>query len=205
MTSKPAPTKRQPSTTSSVPPVKPQCRVHSTALISEKAQLTGPGVIEIGENVIVHPHARIKAEGGNVVLGKGCIVSERAVVGLSEASDAGKEDAGGTEVVLGEGVSIESGTVVEARKIGEWSTVEINAKIGRGAVVGRWCKVGSLCEVKEKEVLEDFTVVFGENRRRVDGTLRDRREIRELKLKGREKEAEVLRSLIPDGSAKWRG
>lgn len=174
--------------------------MHSTAVIADKAQITGSHLVDIGENVIVHPHAKIRAEYGNVLIGKGSVVAEKAVVGVSTGD-------GQTDVVLGEGVSIETGAVIEAKKIGDYSTIEVNSRVGREALVGRWCKVAPLCEVADSDVLDDFTVVFGEGHkgRRIDGVLRDKKEVRDAKLKGKTMEMEVLRTLIPDGSLKWAG
>lgn len=197
MTTKPSPTKRQPST-SSVPAVKPQCKIHSLATVADKAQITGSKVVEIGENAFIHPHARIKAEHGNVIIGKGSIISEKAVVGVAEGSEE-------ADVVVGEFVSIESGALVEARKIGDHTTIEVNAKIGRGAVVGKWCKIAPLCEVREKEVLEDYTVVFGNGQKRTDVVLKEGKDVRDMKARGRDKEVELLKTLIPDASIKWSG
>jgi dynactin 6 len=198
MTTKPtAPSKGQSST--SVPTAKPQCKIHASAIIADKAQLTGPNVIEIGENTILHPHAKVKAEHGNVVIGKGCILSERATIGASEASEEGYD------IVIGDGVNLESGAIVEARRIGDHSTIGVNSKIGRGAVLGKWCKIAPLCEVRALEVLDDYTVVFGEGQkgRRIDAAVRDKREIREAKLKGMEMEREVLKGIISDNKIKW--
>ena len=198
MTSRPAPSKHPSSST--VPVVKPQCKIHSTAVVAEKAQITGSHLVEIGENVIIHPHAKIKAEHGNVLIGRGSMIAEKAIVGATEGE-------GEMDVVLGEGVSIETGAVVEAKKIGDYTTVEVNSRVDAGAIVGRWCKVAPLCKVANSELLDDFTVVFGEGHkgRRVDVLLRDKKEVRDAKLKGRAMEMQVLRTLIPDGSVKWAG
>ncbi|KAK5174174.1 uncharacterized protein LTR77_001254 [Saxophila tyrrhenica] len=195
MTSKPAaPSNRQSS--SAIPLVKPQCKIHPSATVADKAQLIGPHVIEIDEGAVIHPHAKIKAEYGNIAIGKGTIVSEKAIVGLSEESG---ED---TTLVVGEGVSIESGAIVEARKIGDHATLGINCRVGEGAVLGKWCKIAPLCEVGPNEVLDDYTVVFGEGRkgRRVDVVVRDRKEVREARLKGTEMERQLLRGIIVDMS-----
>ncbi|KAK3724807.1 hypothetical protein LTR37_000855 [Vermiconidia calcicola] len=200
MTSKAAAlTTRQSST--AIPPVKPRCKIHSTAIIADKAQITGSHIVEIGENVIIHPHARIKAEHGNVFIGRGCQIAEKAVVGAGEPT--GSSDA--ADMVIGEGVSIETSAVVEAQKVGDYTTLEVKSSVGRGAVVGKWCKVAPMCEVREQEVLEDYTVVFGDGQkgRRVDGVLRDRKEVRDAKLKGKAMEMEVLKGLIPDSQMKW--
>ena len=198
MASKLAPSKRPSSST--VPVVKPQCKIHSTAVVADKAQITGSHLVEIGENVIIHPHAKIKAEYGNVFIGKGSMIAEKAIVGPLEGD-------GEMDVVLGEGVSIETGALVEAKKIGDHTTIEVNSKIGAGALIGRWCKVAPLCEVGDAELLDDFTVVFGDGHkgRRIDVVLRDKKEVRDAKLKGKAMEMEVLRALIPDGSVKWAG
>lgn len=203
MTSKPpAPTKTD--STTSIPSNKPQAKIHPSATIADKAQLSGPGTITIDADVIVHPHAKIVAIHGNVSIGAGSIVSEKAILGCSAASSAANSDA---DVIIGDGVSVESGAVVEARRVGDHSVIGINATIGRGAVVGKWCRVAALCEVHADEVLEDFTVVFGEGSqgRRIDASARDMEDVRRAKAKGLEMERELLKSVIVDGKLKWGG
>ena len=176
--------------------MKPQCRIHPTATVADKAQIVGANIVEIGENSFIHPHARIRAEFGNVTIGKGVIISETAVVGASEEREGG-------DVVIGDGVSIESGAKVEAKSIGDHTTIEVNAMVGKGAVVGSWCKITPLSVVHKLEVLQDYTVVFGDGKRRVDTTVRDRQDARDTKINGRQQEIELLKTLIPDSSAKW--
>ena len=96
MTTKASPSKRQPST-SSAPIIKPQCKIHSLATVADKAQLTGGHFIEIGENAFIHPHARLKAEHGNIAIGEGSIVAEKAVVGVVDAADEGDMRAHGRD------------------------------------------------------------------------------------------------------------
>ena len=203
MTSRPAAPKHQSST--STPVAKPQCKIHPTAVVADKAQITGSYVVEIGENSIIHPHAKIKAEYGNVVIGKGCVIAEKAVAGVAEKGQEDGNGKDGVDVVLGEGVSVETSAVVEARKVGDWTDVGVGARIGRDAVVGKWCKIAPKCEVRAREVLEDFTVVFGEGNkgRRVDGVLKERKEVRDARVRGRVMEMEVLRGCIADGKVKW--
>ena len=197
------------STTTTAAPAKPTCNLHSLATIADRAQLTGPHTISVGENSIIHPHARLRAESGNVSVGKFCMVGEKAVVGGSAASSKdGQDERGGGahDVVLADGVSVEPGAVVEeGTRMGEYSAIGALARVRSGAVVGRWCKVAPLCEVGEGEVLEDFSVVFGSEERRVDTVLREREEVREQRVEGRGKEVELLGSLIADGGGKWRG
>jgi hypothetical protein len=54
-------------------------------------------------------------------------------------------------------------------------------------------------------VLGDFVVVFGEGRRRRDGTVEDSGEVRRRRVEAHERHVEVLKKLIPDGKEKWLG
>lgn len=57
---------------------------------------------------------------------------ENAVVGHSSGSDDGEPS-----VIIGDGVNIEAGAVVEAQMVGNGTSIEVNAKIGRGAIIGK--------------------------------------------------------------------
>lgn len=68
----------------------------------------------------------------------GCVIAERAVIGLVSSLGAEKDKKGwGGEVILGNGVIVESGAVVEGKMLGEGTIVEIGAVVGRGSVVGK--------------------------------------------------------------------
>lgn len=125
MTSRPAPSKRPPVD----PSTKPPCKVHSLALVADKAQITGTHPVEIGENTVLHPYASIKATGGSVRIGKNCIISENAVVGVGDGEQG--------DVIIGDEVNIESGAVVEATSVGDSTVIEVKAKVGKGAKVGK--------------------------------------------------------------------
>jgi len=148
---------------------------------------------------VIHPYAEIKANGGKVLIGRNSIVSERAVVGLSTDATSGEDQL----VVLGEGVNIEVGAVIEARSIGDGTTVDIKARVGKGAVVGRHCKIGAMEEVNADEKIEDFVVIHSGGQRRVDKTMKECPDIRDAKLVGQQKTLELLRKLIPNAASKW--
>jgi dynactin-6 len=40
-------------------------------------------------------------------------------------------------VVIGNGVVVEVGAVVEAMEVGEGCVIEVNARVGKGAVIGK--------------------------------------------------------------------
>ena len=69
-------------------------------------------------------------------MGKACILSERSTVGLQAPSTNQPEG-----VIIEDYVVLEVGAVVEAKRVGEGSVIEINARVGKGAVIG---KVGVL-------------------------------------------------------------
>ncbi|EMC97828.1 hypothetical protein BAUCODRAFT_405274 [Baudoinia panamericana UAMH 10762] len=199
MTSKPspAPTTREKRTPAEQPPVaKPPCDIHASAIIAEKAQITGTHPVEIAEDVVVHPYAKIRAENGSVSIGKGSMIWERAVVGCAEGSYA-------CSVEIGMDVSIETGAIIEGAAIGDGTIVDVNAVVERGAVVGKWCRVAALERVKAGEKLEDFTVVFGDGRRRTDETIRNHEDVREARRDAQVKTVAVMRGLVADAKGKW--
>ncbi len=61
------------------------------------------------------------------------------------------------------------------------------------------CKIGPLCEVAEREVLPDFTVIYGNGMRRLDSSGVD-----DQKLKMVARQVEVLRRLIPSNPVKFQ-
>ena len=109
--------------------ISPPTTIHPTAVVTPAATLTGIYPITIGANTIVHPRANLTSKYGPVSIGSGCIVGERAAVGLQSKSSV-------NSVVVGNGVIIESGARVQGN-IGDNSVVEIGAGIGLGSIIGK--------------------------------------------------------------------
>ena len=115
--------------------------------ISDHAALVGSKTITVKENSVIHLRARLDSTHGNGTVGRNCIVSERARIGLQHKVDrsAIQED----EVELEDFVTVGPNAVVEARKVGFGSDVEAGARIGKGAVIGqvsvarKSCLIGS--------------------------------------------------------------
>lgn len=134
---------------------KPPTTLHPTAVIADSASLTGKHRITIGANSILHPRARITSTHGPVTIGKGCIISEKVVLGWQQdgtvtagsevvrgsgdfvvgaaGEDGGERGFGG--VVLGDDVVLEPACSVQG-SVGRGSCVEVGARVGRGARVG---------------------------------------------------------------------
>lgn len=203
---------------SAVPGPKPPCSIHPSAIISDKAVIVGIHPVSIGENVVLHPFAKITSNTGAVRIGKNCVISDRATVGLSDTPGT----FAGTTVELEESVSVESGSIVQAEKIGSGSTIEANSTIGPGVVVGKvrvqaifyicltvvltlglkFCKITASSNIRS-ENLPDFTIVYGGNARRIDTTTKTRSDVRDLKLKGQAMHIETLKRLVPSNTMKW--
>jgi len=90
------------------------------------------------------------------VLGEGCVVFERAKVGVGMGAEvdagsrrssvaAGRSSAHVRESMrsegtfLGKNVVVESNAIVEAAEVGEGSVIEVGAVIGRGSIIGKVC------------------------------------------------------------------
>lgn len=192
MSSRPA----APSARTSEAIIRPPLKIHSLAVVADRAQITGTHAVEIGENTIIHPHARIKAEKGKVIIGKNCTVNEKAVISACEGSE---------DCLLGDGVDVQGDAVVEGAKVGDWSVIEVGAKVGRLSQIGKYCKITPFSTILPGEVVGDSVVVFGEEgTRRVDGNLVKDEEVRAARERGQTMMVDVLKKLVVDGGAKWR-
>ena len=95
---------------------------------------------------------------GPIRAGDGCIISERASVGLlSPPRNEGEANG----VALSAGVFIGTCALVEGASIGAYTIIEAGAKIGKGTVVGANSKVCAGVEIGEGMVVEDDSVVYG--------------------------------------------
>jgi dynactin-6 len=112
---------------------KPPVSFTPTMIIADNASLTGTHRITIGANTVVHPRAKLTSAHAPITIGDNCIISERSSTGFqSRAAEYEVEGA-----VLGNGVVVEPGAVVEAKEVGEGCVIEANAKIGKGAILGK--------------------------------------------------------------------
>jgi dynactin-6 len=129
---------------------------------------------------------------GPIVIGEGCIVWEKAVVG------------GAGSVELGKDVVVESCSVVEGGVLGEACVVEAFAKIGNEASVGKGCRVMSFVKVAEGEVVGEYMILYGKGLRRRDETVRLEDGLVEgIKRRAHGKQIKSFEGLVPSNLAKW--
>ena len=161
----------------------PAVPVHSTpsTLISASASLTGIHPITLGENAILQPRSRVLSTSSPVDIGEGCIIAERACVGIAIGTANPRIDQQVAErgVKFGRGVLIESGALIEAAAIGAFTIIEAGAKVGKGAIVGERSRICAKVEVGEGAMVPSRTVVygnaFGESRVEKEGGILDER------------------------------
>lgn len=84
---------------------------------------------------MIHPRCRFESNEGSVLIGRRCIVHERAHIG---AQPANPETAGTGGVAVGDYVQIEVGSIIESggTEIGEGSLIQVGSKIGSGTKIG---------------------------------------------------------------------
>lgn len=181
-------------------PAKSPTTISSSAVISETATLTGRHHITIGSNTVIHPRCKILSNNGPVIIGSGCIISERSVVGLSiSPAERLSEKDESLQIVIGDSVVIEIGAKVEARIVDEGSCIGVNSHVSPGVVIGKYCRLGPLSTIATGEVLADRTVMYGGTQRRID---HHKIMAREVSVRG--KQVEVLRGLVAANARKWR-
>ncbi|KAI9825446.1 MAG: hypothetical protein M1832_001176 [Thelocarpon impressellum] len=192
---------------------KPPCTIHPTAIIADTAVLSGTFPVTIGANAVLHPRAKLLSTYGPVSVGAWCVIGERCVVGLSSPPSASKDIGGkvGEEgVVVEDATTLEPGAVVEAKRVGQGSVIDVRARLNPGSSVGAKCKIGPLCVVAEGESVPDRTVVYHDGgagmrrRRRGRGGGEGEERVEALRLEAGRRHVEVLRRLIPTQIAKWQ-
>ncbi|GME22714.1 Dynactin subunit 6 [Neofusicoccum parvum] len=164
--------------------------IHPSAIVANHAVLTGHHAITIAAGAVIHPNARITSLHGPVVIGEGCIVYEKATVGIPEL-----EGGQGRGVVLDRNVVVESSAIVQAALVGEGTTIGTDS---------RFCQLAPRMELPAHSDLPDYTVVYGSNQRRTNYSLQTRPAVMELMKRAHEKKLNALMRLIPNNAAKWQ-
>ncbi|KAF2431639.1 hypothetical protein EJ08DRAFT_171969 [Tothia fuscella] len=187
---------------STVPtPPKPPTSIHPTAIIANHALLIGTHLITIGAHTVIHPYARIISTEGPVTIGDGCVIWEKATVGMMGGDSSSDGDEGVLETKLDDNVVIEScATVGMGAVLGDGCVVEGFGVVEGGATLGRRCQVQAFARVKAKEVLTEHTIVLGDGRRRVSKGCEGVERGREV---AHEKMVRDFERVVPSVSVKW--
>ncbi|KAJ5733923.1 hypothetical protein N7493_002709 [Penicillium malachiteum] len=89
-TLKPPPAQHRSSSSSRTPtgPPKAPLKADPSSTIADTAVFQGTYPVTIGANTIIHPRARFYAYEGPIIVGDGCIISEKAVIGAAPNTPA---------------------------------------------------------------------------------------------------------------------
>ncbi|TQV94932.1 Trimeric LpxA-like protein [Cordyceps javanica] len=127
---------------------KPPVNFSSSLIISDNAILQGTHSITMQAETVIHPRCRFESNDGSVLIGRRCIIHERAHIG---ARPENPETAGAGGVAVGDYVQIEVGSIIESggTEIGEGCLVQIGSKIGSGTKIGSVCLLTSLPSLRK--------------------------------------------------------
>lgn len=124
-------------------------RIETKSFIAPTAVLVGD--LEISEGVSIWFGAVLRGDYGRIVIGRGSNVQDNAMV---HAPPDG-------ETVIGEGVTIGHGAVLEGCSIGNQTVIGANAVVTFGATVGERCMVAAGAVVSEGMTVPPGTLVAG--------------------------------------------
>ncbi|KAK1527971.1 transferase hexapeptide domain-containing protein [Colletotrichum paranaense] len=173
---------------------RPPVSFSSSFTVADSAILVGTHSITIQSESVLHPRSKLETTNGSILIGRRCIIHERAHIGK-----VGNDDASGG-ISLGDYVTVEVGATIESggTDIGTDTVVGVRSRIGHGAVIGKNCTISPLTIIKPGEKVPDFTVVYSNGQRRTD-----RRGVADLRHKAQARQIDVLRRLIPNKAEKW--
>ncbi|XP_057291209.1 dynactin subunit 6-like [Hydractinia symbiolongicarpus] len=139
----------------SIPATKGQIKITPGALVCNEAEIIGD--VSIGVRTVVHPKARIIAEGGPIIIGDGNLIEEQTLITNRRP---------GHTLLIGHSNVFEIGSRVEAIRIGDNNVFEAKTVVGPQIEVTNGCVVGAMCKLTSSEKLSENTVVFGSDCKR---------------------------------------
>ncbi|KAM5350527.1 hypothetical protein ACJ41O_007032 [Fusarium nematophilum] len=193
---------------------RPPVNFSSSLTISENAILQGTHSITMQSETVVHPRSKFESNLGSILIGRRCLIHERTYLGARPA-DIETAKPGG--VALGDYVTIEVGSVVEAggTEIGDGSLIQAGASIGSGSKIGKVddepqsprvgsnysknCTITQMSTLAPGTVLPDHTVVFSNGTRRID-----RRNLTDQRKLALVKQLAILRKMISSNPDKFK-
>uniref|UniRef100_A0A0N4ZNJ2 Dynactin subunit 6 n=1 Tax=Parastrongyloides trichosuri TaxID=131310 RepID=A0A0N4ZNJ2_PARTI len=126
---------------------------HENSQVLEKCILSGE--ITVGDSTVIQPQASILATKGPIIIGSKNIIEEFVVIeNLNE---------NGEPLIIGDRNTFEVGSIFKGKSVGNQNLFSVRSSIGSNTMVTDFCSIGTKCSVKGNEILQPFTVVFGEN------------------------------------------
>jgi len=131
-------------------------RIAPTAWVSEAAYVIGDVVI--GEGSSVWPGAVIRGDFGQIRIGRGTAVEDNTVLHAGTPSGPGGPE---QDLIIGDGVHIGHGAVVNGKTIGNHVLVGMNATVLHDVEIGDYCIIGAGCMVSHGMQIPPNSFVAG--------------------------------------------
>ncbi|KAJ5637868.1 hypothetical protein N7490_007747 [Penicillium lividum] len=171
-------------------PPKAPVKADPTSTIADTAVFQGKYPVTIGANTVIHPRARFYTYEGPIIIGDGCIISEKAIIGAppntssrgssrspspspsrptstdpeSQAQEPPQSPTPEKDLTTRLSYFVTIGpqsTIRPGAHIHSSASIEALATIHRYADIGSHVKICSGIEVPENNVVPDWTVVWG--------------------------------------------
>jgi dynactin-6 len=113
-------------------------------------------VLSIGAKCIVHPGAKILAEGGPIMMGEGNIIKEGATI-INKKQDDSQQHV----LIIGNGNVFDINSFCAAIIVGNNNTFEPCCHVDQYIRVTEDCVIGASCRLSGQEEIPDGTVVCG--------------------------------------------
>ncbi|XP_065388626.1 dynactin subunit 6-like [Macaca fascicularis] len=116
-----------------------------------------------GAQSVIHPKARIIAEAGPIVIGKGNLIEEQALI-INAPSDnitPDTEDPEPKPMIIGTNNVLEVGCHSQAMKMGDNNVIELKAYVGRNGILTSGCLTGACCNLDTFKVIPENMVIYG--------------------------------------------
>ncbi|XP_072173601.1 dynactin subunit 6-like isoform X2 [Diadema setosum] len=139
---------------------RPSVKIGAGAVVCVEAELRGD--ITIGPRTVIHPRAKVLAEGGPIIIGESNLIEEQVV--LHNRKLPGQDTP--VAMTIGTNNVFEVGSRCEAIRVGNNNIVESKASIGRETELSSGCVIGAFCNITSHETLPENSVIFGDNCRR---------------------------------------
>lgn len=121
--------------------------IAESAFVSEAAYVVGD--VEIGDGSGIFPGAVIRADFGNIKIGRNTMIEDNSVLHS------------GIPLKVGDNVTIGHGVVMHGLSIGNNTLIGNNATVLDNAQVGNFCIIGAGCLVSQGMVIPDYSFVVG--------------------------------------------
>lgn len=130
-------------------------------MVCNECELVGD--ITIGSKTVIHPKARIIAEGGPIIIGDSNLIEEQVQIINRKSADCKQPGSNQPVMTIGNYNVFEVAAYSESLHIGNYNVLEAKSKLGSSTQLTNGCIVGAMCELTSPEVIPENTVIHGQS------------------------------------------